>query len=85
MTDLVVVTSKLWNTFHEKERAKEIAKHQLELWGIDYFDLYHMHFPISLEYVKPEDKYPPEWWGLDGKVHPSALLVFGDVPRRIRR
>ncbi len=57
-------------------QAKEIARHQLKLWGLDYFDLYLMHFPVSLEYVKPEDKYPPEWWGLDGKVHPSECLVL---------
>ena len=52
-------------------KAKEIDKHQLTLWGTDYFDLYLMHFPISIEYVDPKDKYPPEWQGLDGKVHPS--------------
>lgn len=65
----VFVTSKLWNTYHERHQVKPIAKKQLELWGIEYFDLYLVHFPISLEYVKPEDKYPPEWWGLDGKIH----------------
>lgn len=48
-----------------------MARHQLKLWGIEYFDLFLIHFPVSLEYVKPEDKYPPEWWGLDGKCHPS--------------
>lgn len=47
------------------------AKFQLGLWGIQYFDLYLVHFPVSLEHVKREDKYPPEWWGLDGKVHPG--------------
>ncbi|KAF7792643.1 hypothetical protein EIP86_003740 [Pleurotus ostreatoroseus] len=71
----VFVTSKLWNTFHEKHRAKEIAQYQLKLWGIEYFDLFLMHFPISLEYVDPKDKYPPEWWGLDGKVHPTNVPI----------
>lgn len=28
-------------------------------WGIDYFDLYIVHFPISLKYVDPKDRYPP--------------------------
>ncbi len=50
-------------------QAKEYAKHQLSLWGIDYFDLFLVHFPISLQYVDRKDKYPPEWWGLDGGVH----------------
>ena len=39
--------------------------------GLEYFDLFLVHFPISLQYVDPKDKYPPEWWGLDGGVHPS--------------
>ncbi|KAH8099360.1 Aldo/keto reductase [Cristinia sonorae] len=69
----VWVTSKLWNTFHAYDHAKAIAKHQLELWGIEYFDLFLVHFPISLEYIEPSVKYPPEWWGLDGKVHPANV------------
>ncbi|KAF5368565.1 hypothetical protein D9758_002241 [Tetrapyrgos nigripes] len=63
------ITSKLWNTFHAKEHVKQMAKMQLDLWGLDYFDLYLIHFPVSLQYVEPKDKYPPEWWGLDGGVH----------------
>jgi len=65
----IFITSKLWNTFHKHSHAKEYAKHQLSLWGIDYFDLFLVHFPISLQYVDRKDKYPPEWWGLDGGVH----------------
>jgi D-xylose reductase len=29
--------------------------------GVDYLDLYLVHFPIALEYVPPEVRYPPEW------------------------
>jgi len=46
-----------------------LAKKQLEDWGLDYFDLYLVHFPISLAYVDPSHRYPPEWFGDDGKVH----------------
>lgn len=28
---------------------------------LDYVDLYLIHFPISLKYVDPEVRYPPEW------------------------
>jgi len=56
------ITSKLWNTFHAKEHVQGMAKYQLGLWGIDYFDLYLIHFPISLKYVEPSHRYPPEWW-----------------------
>lgn len=46
-----------------------MAKKQLEDWGLDYFDLYLVHFPISLTYVDPNHRYPAEWFGDDGKVH----------------
>ncbi|TBU34717.1 xylose reductase [Dichomitus squalens] len=66
----VWITSKLWNSYHEKERVEEGARNSLALWGLDYFDLYLIHFPISIEYIDPKVKFPQEWWGLDGKVHP---------------
>jgi len=61
------ITSKLWNTFHARHQAKEAAKMQLDHWGIEYFDLFLVHFPVALAYVDPAHRYPPEWWGDDGK------------------
>lgn len=61
------ITSKLWNTFHAHDHAKAAAKMQLDLWGLDYFDLFLVHFPVALAYVDPKHRYPPEWWGDDKK------------------
>jgi D-xylose reductase len=55
------IISKLWNTFHEGPRVEPICKKQLADWGLDYFDLYYIHFPIALRYVDPEVRYPPGW------------------------
>ncbi|KAL4911969.1 NADP-dependent oxidoreductase domain-containing protein [Aspergillus aurantiobrunneus] len=66
-TDLFIV-SKLWNSFHDGERVEPIVRKQLADWGIDYFDLYIMHFPISLKYVDPSFRYPPSWESENGKV-----------------
>jgi len=63
------ITSKLWNTFHAHDHVKSVAKIQLGQWGIDYFDLFLVHFPVSLKYVDPNHRYPPEWFGDDGKIH----------------
>jgi len=41
---------------------------KLELWGLDYFDIFSLHFPIALKYVDPELRYPPGWFGRDGKT-----------------
>jgi diketogulonate reductase-like aldo/keto reductase len=32
------------------------------------FDSFTVHFPIALEYVDPEERYPPGWFGPDGKT-----------------
>jgi len=62
------ITSKLWNTFHAKEHVKAATEIQLASWGLDYFDLFLVHFPIALKYVDPAERYPPEWFGADGKT-----------------
>jgi len=63
------ITSKLWNTFHAKEHVHDMAKMQLGFWGLDYFDLFLIHFPIALKFVDQNHRYPPEWFGDDGKVY----------------
>ncbi|KAL9119062.1 MAG: hypothetical protein Q9187_004382 [Circinaria calcarea] len=69
------IVSKLWNSFHDKERVEPICKKQLKDWGIDYFDLYIMHFPISLKYVDPSERYPPGFT-YDGKnVVPGKATI----------
>ncbi len=64
-SDLFLV-SKLWNSFHEHSRVGPICQKQLQDWGLDYFDLYIVHFPIALKYVDPADRYPPGFT-YDGK------------------
>ncbi|KAF1344417.1 NADP-dependent oxidoreductase domain-containing protein [Delphinella strobiligena] len=62
------IVSKLWNSFHDKERVKPICKKQLQDYGIDYFDLFYIHFPIALKYVDPSVRYPPGWQDENDKV-----------------
>uniref|UniRef100_A0A8H7XLV7 NADP-dependent oxidoreductase domain-containing protein n=1 Tax=Psilocybe cubensis TaxID=181762 RepID=A0A8H7XLV7_PSICU len=72
--DLTIV-SKLWNTFHEKERVEPIVRQQLEWWGLEYFDIFYIHFPVALEYVDPKDSYPSGWKNLQGKVVQSKATI----------
>ncbi|KAJ5157068.1 NAD(P)H-dependent D-xylose reductase xyl1 [Penicillium canariense] len=65
--DLFLV-SKLWNSFHDGEQVEPICRKQLADLGIDYFDLYIVHFPVSLEYVDPKVRYPPSWQNAEGVV-----------------
>jgi D-xylose reductase len=58
--DLFIV-SKLWNTFHRPEHVEEGCRKSLKDLGVDYLDLYIIHFPIAMKYVPIDVKYPPEW------------------------
>lgn len=65
------IVSKLWNSFHDYERVKPICKKQLQDWGVDYFDLYIVHFPVALKYVDPSVRYPPSWTDENDKITQS--------------
>ena len=72
------VTSKLWNTFHRSEHVEEACRKSLSDLGVDYLDLYLIHFPISLKYVPIELRYPPEW--LFDPSRPSPKMEIDPVP-----
>jgi len=87
--DLFIV-SKLWQTFHDYDQVEPIVRKQLKDWGVDSFDLYLIHFPVALEYVSPETRYPPGWFNDDAGtkiVHSKARLedtwrAFEDIQQK---
>jgi D-xylose reductase len=69
------VSSKLWNTYHKPEHVTMALQRTLQDLQLTYLDEYLIHFPISMEFVPFEKKYPPEWTNLDGKM----VLVPNDT------
>ncbi|KAG0346465.1 NAD(P)H-dependent D-xylose reductase (XR) [Podila humilis] len=84
------ITSKLWNTYHHKEHVAPAFNRTLSDLGLEYLDLYLIHFPISLKYVPFEERYPPEWGQMEEDRVPvhetwAAMeeLVLGGKVRNI--
>jgi alcohol dehydrogenase (NADP+) len=44
------ITSKLWNNRHRKEHIKAAFEITLRDLGLDYLDLYLIHWPVALQY-----------------------------------
>jgi D-xylose reductase len=76
--DELWVTSKLWNTYHAREHVRPALERSLRDLGLDYLDLYLIHFPIALAFVSFEERYPPEWFHDPGADRPE--MKFARVP-----
>ncbi|KAL7484753.1 hypothetical protein ACHAW6_010367 [Cyclotella cf. meneghiniana] len=73
--DELYITTKLWNTYHAEEHVPLALERCLRDLGLNYVDEFLIHFPISMEYVPMEVKYPPEWKNLNGEM----VLVKNDI------
>ncbi|XP_011700810.1 PREDICTED: aldose reductase-like isoform X2 [Wasmannia auropunctata] len=62
------ITSKLWNTFHKPDLVEPSIKQTLTDFGLDYIDLYLMHWPIG--YKEGEELLP---------LHSDGTCVLSDV------
>jgi len=45
------ITGKLWNSDHDVEIVPKACEHSLSNLGLDYFDLYLIHFPICWKHT----------------------------------
>lgn len=55
------IVSKLWNTYHKSEHVAPAMERTLSDLGLEYVDLFLIHFPIALKFVPMEERYPPGW------------------------
>ena len=72
------VTSKLWNNYHAPQHVRPAVERSLRDLGLDYLDLYLIHFPIALEFVPFDERYPPGW--LADPKRPQLGMQPAQVP-----
>ncbi|XP_063370847.1 aldo-keto reductase AKR2E4-like [Cydia amplana] len=63
----IFVTTKLWNTHHKREQVAAAVQQSLNASGLDYVDLYLMHWPIGLNenYSYSDVDFMETWRGME--------------------
>ncbi|ROT38733.1 NAD(P)H-dependent D-xylose reductase [Sodiomyces alkalinus F11] len=56
------ITSKLWNNYHARRHAIEMAHVETDAWGLDYLDLFLIHFPIAQQHIPLSESRFPGWY-----------------------
>ncbi|XP_031347733.1 aldo-keto reductase family 1 member B1-like [Photinus pyralis] len=54
------ITSKLWNTFHRPGIVEHALRTSLKNLGLDYVDLYLIHWPMAFKEVDPFEEGAPK-------------------------
>lgn len=72
------ITTKLWNNAHSYEKAIEAFNESLERLGLDYIDLYLIHWPNPLEYRDDWIKANAEAWkAMEKLYHDGKIKAIG--------
>ncbi|WYZ40901.1 hypothetical protein EsH8_IV_001242 [Colletotrichum jinshuiense] len=79
----VWVTSKLWNTDHRAKEAEAAIKQSIKDLGVDYLDLYLIHWPVAFVPGDPDNKLDKDttivdtWKTLEGFVRANLTRHIG--------
>ncbi|KAJ0304955.1 hypothetical protein COL5a_004440 [Colletotrichum fioriniae] len=79
----VWITSKLWNTDHRADRAAAAIKKSISDLGVDYLDLYLIHWPVAFIPDDPNNALDRErtlvdtWKTLEGFVKANLTRHIG--------
>jgi len=69
------ITSKLWNTYHDPQHVRPACERSLHDLQLEVLDLYLIHFPIALDFVPFDRRYPPGWFHDPTAVRPAMKPV----------
>ncbi len=66
----IFITTKLWTTDMREDREEEAFHESLKLLGVEYIDLYLMHWPVS-------GKYPESWTIMENMYKDGLVRAIG--------
>lgn len=66
------VTTKLWNTEHEYDKALRAFDESLDKLGLDYLDLYLIHWPVP-----SQDRFPEAWRAMEKLYEDKRIRAIG--------
>lgn len=72
------ITTKLWNSDHSYEKAKKAIDESLDRLGLDYLDLYLIHWPNPVEYRENwQDANSSAWRAMEEAVREGKIKSIG--------
>lgn len=66
----IFITTKLWTTDMREDREEEAFHESLKLLGVEYIDLYLMHWPVR-------EKYPESWTIMENMYKDGLVRAIG--------
>ena len=73
------ITSKLWNEFHKSEDVEPALKQSLVNLGLDYLDLYLMHWPFAFERKHQTEIHPVDFSQKVSTSQSFIISLFSDL------
>ena len=71
------ITNKVWKTFQGKDAVIEACKKSLKLMKLDYFDLYLVHWPVSINSPNWERINHETWLGMEYLYKNGLVKAIG--------
>lgn len=77
--DDIFVTSKVWNTNHSKKHVRNACQQTLKNLGLEYLDLYLIHWPLSFQHTGTAMGVPRDTNGIVGHGRVPLLETWQEM------
>lgn len=75
------ITTKLWNDCHAPEHVRPALERSLGLLGLEYVDLYLIHWPVALRHGKVRPQGPEDYLSLAQRPLETTWAAMAELPQ----